>query len=84
MLSRSYAIAISDNDAARLIQEHFPRLQASELKYRSLVRRTGYRQPLLELQRTVLSDYKCVTYICDKRFLLFADVPGLRRRALLL
>jgi len=64
------AIAISDNDAARLIQEHFPRLQASELKYRSLVRRTGYRQSLLELQRTVLSDYKCVTYICDKRFLL--------------
>lgn len=64
------AIAISDNDAARLIQEHFPRLQTSELKYRSLVRRTGYRQSLLELQRTVLSDYKCVTYICDKRFLL--------------
>jgi hypothetical protein len=30
------AIAISDKDAARLIKQHFPRLQASELKYRSL------------------------------------------------
>ncbi|MBI1891256.1 MAG: DUF3800 domain-containing protein [Burkholderiales bacterium] len=64
------AIAISDETAARLIQEHFPKLQASELKYRSLVRRPGYRQPLLDLQRDVLSQHKCVTYICDKRFLL--------------
>jgi hypothetical protein len=30
------AIAITDEDAARLINEHFPRLQASELKYRSI------------------------------------------------
>ncbi|WP_258581275.1 hypothetical protein [Mesorhizobium sp. AR02] len=33
------AIAISDKDAARLIKEHFPRLQGPELKYRSLSRR---------------------------------------------
>lgn len=64
------AIAISDEDAARLIKEHFPRLQASELKYRSLSRRTGNHQRILSLQRDLLSNYKSVTYVCDKRFLL--------------
>jgi Protein of unknown function (DUF3800) len=64
------AVAISNDEAARLIREHFPRLQAPELKYHALARRLGYRQPLLELQRAVLSQHKCVTYVCDKRFLL--------------
>lgn len=64
------AVAIGDDEAARLIREHFPKLQAPELKYRALARRPGYRQPLLDLQRAVLSQQKCVTYICDKRFLL--------------
>jgi len=64
------AVAISDDEAARLIREYFPKLQASELKYRALARRPGYREPLMALQRAVLSNHKCVTYICDKRFLL--------------
>ncbi|QVX40750.1 DUF3800 domain-containing protein (plasmid) [Ralstonia solanacearum] len=64
------AVAISDDEAARLIRKHFPKLQAPELKYRALARRPGYRQSLVELQRDVLSHHKCVTYICDKRFLL--------------
>lgn len=64
------AVSIGDDEAARLIREHFPKLQAAELKYRALARRPGYRQPLMELQRAVLSQHKCVTYICDKRFLL--------------
>ena len=64
------AVAISDEAAARLIQAHFPKLQAPELKYRALARRPGYRQPLLDLQCAVLSQHKCVTYVCDKRFLL--------------
>ncbi len=64
------AVSIGDDEAARLIREHFPKLQAPELKYHALARRPGYRQPLMELQRTVLSQYKCVTYVCDKRFLL--------------
>lgn len=64
------AVAISDDEAARLIREHFPRLQAPELKYHALARRPGYRQPLMDLQRAVLAQHKCVTYICDKRFLL--------------
>jgi hypothetical protein len=64
------AIAISDEDAARLIKEHFPRLQASELKYRSLSRRPGNHQRLLSLQRDLLTNYKSVTYVCDVRHLL--------------
>lgn len=36
------AVAISDEDATRLIKEqHFPKLQAAELKYRALARRAG-------------------------------------------
>lgn len=64
------AIAISDEDAARLIKEHFPKLQAPELKYRSLSRRNGNHQRLLSLQRDILTQFKSVTYICDKHFLL--------------
>jgi hypothetical protein len=64
------AIAISDQDAARLISEHFPKLQASELKYRALSRRPANHPRLLFLQRDLLTHYKCVTYVCDKRFLL--------------
>lgn len=64
------AISITDEEAARLIKEHFPKLQASELKYSSLSRRQVNRERLLNLQRDVLSQNKCVTYICDKRFLL--------------
>jgi len=70
------AIAISDQDAACLISEHFPKLQALELKYRALSRRSINHQRLLSLQRDLLTHYKCVTYVCDKRFLLtlmFAD-----------
>lgn len=64
------AVAITDDEAAQLIRDHFPKLQARELKYHALARRPSYRQPLLDLQRSVLSQQKCVTYICDKRFLL--------------
>lgn len=64
------AIAISDEDAGRLIKEHFPRLQADELKYRSLSKRPGNHPRLLALIRDLLQGYKCVTHVCDKRFLL--------------
>jgi hypothetical protein len=64
------AIAISDDDAERLIKQHFPRLQAPELKYRALSRRTNNHPRLLGLMHDLLSDFKCVTYVCDKRFML--------------
>ena len=64
------ATAISDDEAAQLIRDHFPKLQAPELKYRSLASRPGYRKPLLDLQRAVLTQHKCVTCVCDKRFVL--------------
>ncbi len=64
------AISISDDDAKRLIKEHFPKLQAAELKYGALARRANNRERLISLQKDVLAHHKCVTYICDKRFLL--------------
>jgi len=64
------AIAISNEDAARLIKDHFPKLQASELKYRALSRRPANHARLLALIRELLSSHKSVTYVCDKRFLL--------------
>lgn len=64
------AVAIGNEDAARLIKEHFPKLQATELKYRALARRPGNHSRLLSLLKDLLTDYKCVTYVCDKRFLL--------------
>lgn len=64
------AIAISDDDATRLIKEHFPKLQAPELKYSSLTRREGNHPRILSLHRDILAGHKCVTYVCDKRFLL--------------
>jgi hypothetical protein len=35
------AVAIENDDAERLIKEHFPRLQPTELKYGALSRRAG-------------------------------------------
>lgn len=64
------AIAIDDVDAARLIREHFPKLQAPELKYRSLSKRMSNHPRLLSLIGELLSNYKCITYVCDKRFAL--------------
>ncbi|WP_369326302.1 DUF3800 domain-containing protein [Alcaligenes nematophilus] len=64
------AIAIEDDEARHLIREHFPKLQADELKYRALARRPANRPRLMALQRDLLGGYKCVTYVCDKRYLL--------------
>lgn len=54
------AIAISDEEVARLIEEHFPKLKAAELKYRSLGQRLGNQPRLLNLQRDILTNHKCV------------------------
>lgn len=64
------AIAIDDDEAKLLIREHFPKLQADELKYRALARRPANHPRLMALQRDVLTHHKCVTYVCDKRYLL--------------
>jgi len=64
------AVSISDDEAKRLIKEHFPKLQAPELKYGALARRSNNRERLISLQKDILAHHKCVTYICDKRFLL--------------
>ncbi len=64
------AVAISNEDAKSLIKEHFPRLQAAELKYRALARRPKNHPRLLALLGDIHKNYKCVSYVCDKRFLL--------------
>ncbi len=64
------AIAIEDVDAAKLIASHFPKLKASELKYRALSRREANHPRLLALLRELHAQYKCLTYLCDKRYLL--------------
>lgn len=64
------AIGVSDEDAARLIKAHFPRLQAEELKYSAVSRRAGNAPRLLGLLGDLLSEFKSVTYVCDKRYLL--------------
>lgn len=64
------AIAIEDGEAARLIKEHFPRLQAPELKYRALSRRASNHPSLLALMKDLLSNFDCVTYVADKRYML--------------
>ncbi|WP_254055739.1 DUF3800 domain-containing protein [Ruegeria sp. EL01] len=64
------AIAIDNDDAGRLIKEHFPRLQAPELKYSALSRRASNHSRLLGLMKDLLSDFDCVTYVADKRFML--------------
>src|SRR3546814_6255212 len=64
------AIAIGDAAAARRIKEHFPRLQAPGLKYRALSRRQANHPRPLALITDLLTRYKCVTHVCDMRFLL--------------
>lgn len=64
------AIYLSDSDASRLIEKHFPRIKSDELKYRDLVRRKSNWNALIDLQSDLLENYECVSYICDKRFLL--------------
>lgn len=64
------AIAIEDGEAQRLIREYFPNVQAEELKYRALARRAANHSRLMALQRELVTNYKCVTFVGDKRFLL--------------
>ncbi len=49
------AIAIEDKEAARLIKEHFPRLQADELKFRALSRRPVNHPRLIAMLGDLLS-----------------------------
>ncbi|WP_238978851.1 hypothetical protein [Novilysobacter arseniciresistens] len=80
------AIAIPPDEAIRLIQTHFPKLKAAELKYTALARRPSNRDRLLALQTDVLGNFPVTTFVCDKRFLLllyfldYAAEPYYHRR----
>lgn len=64
------AIYISDSEARELINKHFPKIKSNELKYRNLARRSNNWEQLLDLQKDILENYVCISYVCDKRFLL--------------
>lgn len=67
---RATAIAISDDDATRLIKQHFPKVQSTELSDSSLTRRVGNHPRILALLDYIFAVIKCLTYVCDKLFLL--------------
>lgn len=64
------AIYISDSEARELIDKHFPNIKSNELKYRNLARRSNNWERLIGLQKDILENYVCVSYVCDKKFLL--------------
>lgn len=64
------AIYISELEAKELINKYFPRLKSKELKYQKLARRSNNWDRLLALQKEILENYICVSYVCDKRYLL--------------
>ncbi len=64
------AIYLSDSDARSLIKKHFPNIKSHELKYRNLSRRNKNWDSLLGLQSDLLNNHVCISYICDKRYLL--------------
>lgn len=64
------ALYLSDSDARGLIGKHFPKIKSDELKYRVLARRKANWNALFDLQSDLLKSHECISYICDKRFLL--------------
>ena len=64
------AIYISDSEAEELINKYFPRIQSKELKYKKLAKRENNWERLLELQRDILDNHVCISYVCDKKYLL--------------
>lgn len=64
------AIYISDSEAKELINKHFPNIKSNELKYRKLAKKSNNWERLHSLQKDILENYACISYLCDKRFLL--------------
>ena len=64
------ALYISDLEAEELIYKYFPQIQANELKYKKLSKRKNNWERLLGLQKDILDNYVCVSYVCDKKYLL--------------
>jgi len=64
------AVQIGDADALHVVKEHFPNIKSTELKYGSLSRRKANWGRLLELQKALLDNYLCTTFICEKKFML--------------
>jgi hypothetical protein len=64
------AISISEEEAKAVIDKFFPNKKMLELKYKNLAKQTKNWENLLLLQKELLQSFDCVTYICDKKFVL--------------
>ena len=64
------SIRIDEGSAKNLVDEYLPNIKANELKHKNLSRRKGNWNALLQIQRALLKDYKGLTYVCDKKYLL--------------
>lgn len=64
------AISIAEDDAKAIVAEFFLNSNASELKYRDLAKRKRNWERLYLLQKALLENFDCVTYVCDKKFIL--------------
>lgn len=69
-LQGASAICIDNSDATQLINEHFPKRQFDELKYQDIARRQSYHQRIIALLRDLLKEFKCISFVCNKRYLL--------------
>ncbi|KHJ65678.1 hypothetical protein QU24_23305 [Pantoea rodasii] len=64
------AVDITHEEAENLIRRHFPKLQATELKFSKLKRRPTNQKALYNLQQDVLNNFPCVTCVSNKRYML--------------
>lgn len=51
------AVCINRDEVKRLVNEYFPKLQATELKYSALARKEKNLERMIELQREILRNY---------------------------
>ncbi len=64
------SIRIDEETAKNLIDEYLPNNKANELKHKKLSRRKSNWSALLQIQYALLKDYKGLTYVGDKKYLL--------------
>lgn len=60
---------LNEEEARRILQEHFPRTPSTDLKFRKLFRRNGHHRGLVEFARTVARQpERFFCYLVDKKF----------------
>ena len=70
------SVVISEDEARKLIDRHFPRKKSSELKHKQLAKRPGYWRALGDIQEELFQRFTCHCYVVDKRFMLLQKFIG--------